>query len=63
MVLNGDEYYKNAESEKFNKTFDNLIGKDGDFFKEFARSVVFIGERVKKFGLEIEKRNFCDFEL
>ena len=58
LVLNGDEYYTNAESEKFNNTFNKLMGKNRDFFKEFSNSVFSMGERVKRYRLEIKKTNY-----
>jgi len=58
LVLNGDEYYTDAESEKFNNTFDKLMVKNRNFFKEFASSIISIGKKVNNYRLETEKTDF-----
>ncbi|OGM21435.1 hypothetical protein A2714_02745 [Candidatus Woesebacteria bacterium RIFCSPHIGHO2_01_FULL_38_9] len=57
LILNGDEYYTDEESEKYFNLFENLFNIDSNFFVKFANKEFEIVKKIEKFKKSLNKIN------
>src|SRR3989344_1169184 len=54
LILNGDEYYTEAENEKFNTELDSQLSRDREFFTKFANTIFNLVQDVKAYTMRLE---------
>jgi len=62
MVLNGDEYERNVDTDQKMKIFENQLNVDKDFFQKFAEKEKQIVEKTKEYINKLETTNFKDLD-
>ncbi len=57
LILNGDEYYADEETLKYNKVFESLAGKDTLFFVNLTKREFKIVDEIKSYITRLKSRN------
>lgn len=58
LILNGDEYYTEEDSDRYNLLLDNFFSKDNQFFEKFSKRVFKIADKVYSYRDRLRSINF-----